>query len=230
MQPGVIMNRNELCTALRTLGAKQLSDVVKVPDDFELSEDVVQEMLLKHFFVVDDEGNPDWNSFVHMVLWTAVNAESELRINGRYGTSCRLFFQGDVMILLTFEAGKDGYILYFIPVIPQAVGGLASALDWLEAPMGELSTSAEGTAESPAPTDTPADVLLEARGWLFGKPDYQARLTYSAGIHTFEWRSADGDAGSEPVTFYQMIQRLIPWVVKAHGRSIQEKGFSDDEL
>jgi hypothetical protein len=228
MQPGVIINRNELCTALRTLGAKQLSDVVKVPDNFELSEDVVQEMLLKSFFVVDEEGNPGWNDFVHMVLWTAVNAESELRINGRYGTSCRLFFQGDTMILLTFEAGKDGYILYFIPVIPQAIGGLASALDWLEAPMGELHLAADGAA--PSDGDKTDEVLLDIRGWLFGKPDYQAKLTYGAGVHTFEWRSADGDSGSKSVGFLEMVQQMIPWVVKAHGRSIQEKGFSNDEL
>ena len=219
MQPGVIINRKELSVALLMLGKRELSDVISVSEDFRPTDEVVREMVLKHFFVVDDSGKPGWNDFVYLVLWSAANAESELRFDALHGHSCRLFFKGDTIILLCFGEGEDdGFIFYFLSAIPQAVGGLADALSWVEESLG---TPAQDKAESlPKP-------LLVVRGWKFGEPYVTAMLERVTDTPIFRWSTAKGDAGSEQLGFYALIQKMIPWVVDAHRLSILAKGEID---
>ena len=225
MQYGAVMNKDELIVSLLMMGENRLSDVIETPEGYKPSEETIADMVRKGFLVEDEQtGNPDYNDFVYMVLWTAVHAESELRINAQQGLSCRLFFQGDTMILLTY--GTDApYVLHFLSVIPQAIGGIASTLSWLEEPMDAASKQS-----APASDVAPAQMQLDIRGLLFGEPDMVARLDRAGNGFVYRWNSSDGDAGTLHPGYYEFIQKLIPWVVKAHGRSIVAKEENDGEL
>ena len=102
----VAMNKKELQISLLLLKKTSLPGVLELRSDFSPDENDLREMVNKKFFEDGDTGTR-WNPFVKTVLWSAVNAQSKLRIDQDDQILCRLYFYCETMILLVKEPKQD---------------------------------------------------------------------------------------------------------------------------
>lgn len=199
----IVMSKPELCAILALLGERTLSDLIEIQNDYLPGNDDET--------VVSD--------FTRMIIWTAVHCESELRIDAEEGFHYRLFFQGDTIILLTLSK-DDVYVLDFLSTIPEAVGGLASVLGWLEHRMNDLDIISKEPPEKQMQTDI-SPCMLKIDGWLLTEHNLSARLLKKETSYQLSWNWEDTEPTFEEVDFYSLIQELIPWIVNSHSLSIQ---------
>lgn len=226
MEYFVAMDRKELQVALLLLNKTELPGVLQVEDGFSPDQACLDGMLSKGFFERKDSGN-GWSPFVKMVLWTAANPESVLAIQGD-GVQSRLYFYGETMILQTRDPERDLFLFYYVPLIPKAIGGLASTLGTLEQVMGNSTAGKSKTVPIPADTSL-KDALSQAGsqvitvdGWRFDEHVLEQAILQDEG--GFWLAKRDGDNASlESIGFYDFIQSLTVWIAETHGKSIARK-------
>ncbi len=226
----VAMDREELQVSLLLLHKTELPGVLQVDAGFTPDKTCLDRMQAKGFFERQADGSNRWSPFVKMVLWTAANPESVLSIQGR-GVQSRLYFRGDTMILETKDPDSDLFLFYYVPLIPKAVGGLASSLKQLEQSMGSSAAGKCKTVSIPAGTapDTSLKEILHSNsavvsidGWRFGEQALEQVLLEDA--DGFWLAKRDGDTISlESVGFYDFIQSQTVWIAETHGKSIARK-------
>lgn len=239
MEYWVAMNRKELQISLLLLKMMDLPGVLALDPDFFPQQSDLEKMLEKRFFEAKGD-RKTWNPFVKTVLWSAANAQSELRIKGAGQMQCHLYFHNDDMVLMTREFDPELYIFYYVPLLPKAIGGLAKCLEALEAMMqpdaaGEpqsIFLPLDGTsgAESVAvlsartiPGQLRSEYLpLTVDGWCFGEHSLENVLIRTQNGFGIAARDHDRLLWN-PVGFYDFIQHISRWIVRAHGQSIAAK-------
>lgn len=239
MEYWVAMNEKELQITLLLLKKASLPGVLELRSDFSPKENDLHEMAKKRFFEDGDTGTR-WNPFVKTVLWCAVNAQSELRVDQENQILCRLYFYSETMILLVKEAKQDLYVFYFVPLLPKAIGGLAKCLENLETimppnAMGDSRSlslpsevikehkSVSSMLEYAVPDWKRGDFTpLSVNGWCFGEHTIERVLIKSDG--TFYITRSDEDMlHLNTVGYFDFIQHISRWIVQTHGRSIASK-------
>ncbi len=225
MEYFVAMDRKELQVSLLLLNKTELPGVLQVEDGFAPEQACLDGMLSKGFFEKKDSGT-GWTPFVKMVLWTAANPESVLSIQGD-GIQSRLYFYGETMILETRDPERDLFLFYYVPLIPKAIGGLASTLGQLEQAMGDSAAGKSKTIPIPGAVSLKEALqggsqVITVDGWRFAEHVLeQAILQDEDG---FWLAKRDGDNASlESAGFYDFIQSLTVWIAETHGKSIARK-------
>ena len=239
MEYWVAMNEKELQMSLLLLKKTSFPGVLELRSDFSPEENDLREMVKKKFFEDGDTGTR-WNPFVKTVLWSAVNAQSELRLDQDGQVLCRLYFYRETMILLVKEAKQDLYVFYFVPLLPKAIGGLAKCLENLETIMppsaigdsrtlslpsevSEESKSISSILEYAFPDCYKGDFTpITVNGWCFGERTIERVMIKTNG--TFYITSRNGAMlNLNAVGYFDFIQHISRWIVQTHGRSIASK-------
>lgn len=239
MEYWVAMNKKELQISLLLLKKTSLPGVLELRSDFSPDENDLREMVNKKFFEDGDTGTR-WNPFVKTVLWSAVNAQSKLRIDQDDQILCRLYFYCETMILLVKEPKQDLYVFYFVPLLPKAIGGLAKCLENLEGIMppsaigdsrtllipsevSEESKAISSILEYAAPDWNKSDFTpITVNGWCFSEHTIERVLMKTSG--TFYITNRNGDMLIlNPVGYFDFIEHISRWIVQTHGRSIASK-------
>lgn len=120
----VILNRAELKAAMFIMQMEELEAVCSISEADMPDEQVLDEMRKKHFLVEGKEG-VTWNEFVLFVLWSVFHSEYQLLQTTPWG-NCNCYFHQDTIILLHSDRAADRYTFYWMPFIPDAIGGIAA--------------------------------------------------------------------------------------------------------
>lgn len=240
MQYWVRMTEDELRVALLLFGQIGLEGVTELRRDFEPSPALLEGMLRKGFFEEENAARR-WTPFVEAVLRCALQSQSQLRLHSSDGTLCGLYFRYDNMVLLSRKPDDEAMTLFFVPLLPEAIGTLARELKTEElascrpAPIEEkkeelsLPDGGEAAVLLPAlraarPDAVAADAepLLLADGTRFGAHTLAAALLRTEGGSLR--LAAEGDAlHIAPAGYYDFLESVSHWIVAAHGASIAAK-------
>ena len=239
MQYWVSMTEEELQAAMALFRVGKLDGITELRDDFDPQLSLYEDMLRKGFFV-EEKGERSWNSFVEAVLRCALFAQSRLRLEAPGGPLCCLYFRFDNMVLLSKQPGDPQYMLYYVPLLPRAIGTLAGALrtpeldDCRSAPIaaqtlphesaavsaGELMPLLNKERTSGIPESMAA--LLLADGDCFGTCSLcSAMMRTSQG--TLLVAQEHDKLRIIPADYYGALEDISHWIVAAHGRSIAAK-------
>lgn len=237
MEYWVAMNKTELQTALLFLEKMSIPGIIEVGSDVLPEEAVLREMVKKRFFRNSTNGTV-WNPFVKTTLWCALNAQSELRINGGSQIVLRLYFYDETMILLVADSDNEQYIFYYVPLLPKAIGGLSKNLERLETIMPARTTNK--TQGIPvllkSSLDSESTVLASSQAIPNQVQNGFFPLTidgWCLGQHTLESVLIETQKGFWSVTksdcaiwltsagFFDFVESISRWIVRTHGQSIQ---------
>ncbi|WP_298069900.1 hypothetical protein [uncultured Mailhella sp.] len=238
------MNETELKVSLLLLNKMELPGVISVEPDFAPEPESLDGMLTKGFIKRDGDGT-GWNPFVKMVLWTAVNAQSELSVKGGTRILCRLYFYEETMILMTKDMDKELFVFYYVPLLPKAIGGLAKCLETLELLMPSGASGKRKIVSLPPEAADDFELLkslsmyaglnqidreltpVTVDGWCFSEHSLERVLIETEDGIWLARREGD-HLELESVGFYDFIQSISPWIVQTHGKSIAEKKEKND--
>lgn len=239
MEYWVAMNKMELQTALLFLEKMSIPGIIEVGSDALPEEAVLREMVKKNFFRNSENGTI-WNPFVKTTLWCALNAQSELRINGSSQIVLRLYFYDETMILLVADPDNEQYIFYYVPLLPKAIGGLSKNLERLEAIMPARATNK--TQSIPLPLNSSlepepmvltlsqavenqiqSDIFpLTIDGWCLGQHSLESVLIETQKGFWVVNRD-DHAIWLTSVGFFDFVESISRWIVRTHGQSIKMK-------
>ena len=235
MRKWIALNKEELEMLMVLMGQNELRDIAVIDEGFLPREDVAQGMLQRGFFVESEDGRT-LHSFVHFVMWYVFNADCVLHIWEPDSSVCNIYFKSDVMILLSKRADLDEYVFYFVPFIPQAIGGFSYFCQNLTNRM--TADSGTDVHEFVAETEpdsieallqllrkngvggvTDKSLALSVRGDVFDQPAY-----YGALLHTADgWMLAQAEDKAvtcSGVDGYELIKKLSDWIIATHGSCI----------
>lgn len=239
MKYWVRMNKEELQIALLLMKETELTGVLKVDPDFEPEKSKIDEMIRKKFLKQEDS-KVSWNPFVKMIVWSVTHAQSVLKINIPNKALRHIYFYDEIMILLSKDHEEDIYTFYFVPVLPEAIGGLANTLEELKEIMPEkgkaeakkipILSEKEKELELTEIISEINDIDIVAEHFepivvnsdIFGKHDVQNVVVKMQEI--FWWvERKDENVFFYPVEFYELMEFIAKKIVRMHGASIAFK-------
>jgi hypothetical protein len=238
MQYWIKMTEDELRVAMLLLGRTELDGVTEVREGFDASRPLLEGMLRKGFFEERPTGR-GWTPFAETVLRCALQAQSRLRVDSASGALCCLYFRYDNMVLLSRKPEEEALTLYYVPLLPEAIGSLARELKTAELAVCRPAALEERSLQVSAPESAadllpalraaqpdaaPADArpLLLADGLRFGLHSLSAALLGAAQGSLRVGAEGDG-LRVAPAGYYDFLESISHWIVATHGASIASK-------
>lgn len=231
----IALNKKELEIILIIMGENALKDITVIDEGFSIDENIVEEMLKKGFFEETDDGRK-MNPFVHFVIWNVCNADCELHSWGPGSSICNIYFKSDVMILLSKKNDAEEYVFYFVPYIPQAIGGFSyfyseltdsmtgengSEINELaaESDIKQIDDLLRALRENGVNGSTDEQLKFSLRGDVFGES-----ALFGALLKTDDgWMFAqveDRFVTYSQVNGFGMLKKISEWIIATHGSCI----------
>lgn len=233
----VIMNRAELKAAMFIMQTGELEAVCSISKADIPDENVLDEMRKKHFLVEEKEGY-EWNEFVLFALWSVFHSEYQLLQTTPYG-NCNCYFHHDTIILLHSDQAEDRYIFYWMPFIPDAIGGIAAYFEAFQEtepvdgspeplflgegmelrwPLGADMESA--LQERCGQTGETAIQLVSMLKTMSKQQATQEMLFLQWDKRIYRVTNQAGKTMAERMDYFEMIKEMAQQAISSHGQAI----------
>ena len=245
MEYWVSMTEEEIQASMVLFGVSKLEGITELREDQELQPSIFEEMLKKGFFV-EKSSQRSWNSFVEAVLRCVFYAQSGMRVRVPGGPLCCLYFRYDNMVSMSEKQNELHYMLYYVPLLPKAIGGLARELKTPAIMSYQAANTQSSTAQLPKQVNSSkalSDVLIEAEipgipkcletllmadGDCFGTPGLCEVLVRTTEGTVLVSQESD-TLRVKSAAYYEYLEDISGWIVKTHGVSISSKGEASYE-
>ena len=231
----IVVKKEELELLMIIMGKERLNEVTAINENYSPSESIIDNIVKKGFFE-DADGGRQMNSFVHFVMWNVFNADCVLYTWKPDSSICYIYFKSDVMILLTKDADSENYVFYFVPYIPQAIGGFSYCLKALtdrltgenseeineiiaDSEIKQIDDILDSLRERSKDEAEGGTLELTLRGDVFDEPVIFGALINQSDKWLFA-QAEDRVITYSSVDGYGMLKKISEWIIATHGSCI----------